>query len=58
MSISVMQTSTFVSTGGSSERHKFGTAPCTAPELIEFGAKRNLEPRGADTGIRKSWESR
>ena len=39
---SVTQTSTFVSTWGSSERHKVGTVPCTAPELIELGAKRNF----------------
>ena len=36
------QYSSFVSTGSSSERNQVGTAPYTAPELIELGAKRNF----------------
>lgn len=39
---SLTQTSTFVPTGSACERNKVGTAPYTAPELIELGAKRNF----------------
>ena len=39
---SLTQRTSFVSTGGASERNKVGTAPYTAPELIELGAERNF----------------
>ena len=39
---SLTQTSTFAPTGSACERNKVGTAPYTAPELIELGAKRNF----------------
>ena len=39
---SLTQHTSFVSTRGASERNKFGTAPYTAPELIELGAERNF----------------
>ena len=39
---SLTQHTSFVSTRGASERNKVGTAPYTAPELIELGAERNF----------------
>ncbi|XP_074608679.1 serine/threonine-protein kinase Nek7-like [Acropora palmata] len=39
---SLTQHTSFVSTRSASERNKVGTAPYTAPELIELGAERNF----------------
>lgn len=46
---SVTQTSTLLSTG--SQKNKVGTAPYTAPELIELGAKRDFPSDVYSTGM-------